>query len=141
MAEGSQTLVFSSDKKKILLIKRGDSRLWTLPGGRKEKRESSEECAIRETLEETGLKIKILHLVGVYKVWYFPPAGTTHVFVCQEISGSLRKNIESLEIKFWPIRKLPLTVLPYLKKRIKDGLRYRDNFIQKAMILKSAMFP
>lgn len=124
MAEGSQTLIFSSDKRKILLVKRSDSRLWTLPGGRKEEGESSKECAVRETLEETGLKIKVLHLIGVYKVWYFPPAGITHVFVCPEVSGSLRKNKESLEIKFWPIRKLPFALLPYLRKRIKDGFQY-----------------
>lgn len=123
MTEGSQTLIFSSDKINVLLIKRSDSRLWTLPGGRKEKRESSEKCAVRETREETGLKIKGLCLVGVYKMWYFPPAGITHIFICQEFSGSLRKNKESLEIKFWPIRKLPLTLLPYLRRRIKDGLQ------------------
>jgi len=55
------------DKKdRILLSHRRDLDLWNLPGGNLEKGELPTEAAVRETKEETGLKIKIKELVGVY---------------------------------------------------------------------------
>ena len=124
MTIGAQALIYSPDKAKVLLVKRNDFFVWTLPGGRKDKGESLEETVIREMQEETGFKVKILYLLGIYRVWYFPPAGRTHVFVCQKISGSFRRNKEVKELKFWPVKHLPFNLLPYLRKRIKDGLKY-----------------
>ncbi len=46
--------------KKILLVKHKDYNRWTQPGGHIEKGEIPEEAAIRETYEETGIKVKIL---------------------------------------------------------------------------------
>jgi len=119
---GAQSLIFSDNKKRLLLIKRSDFPVWTLPGGRKERRESLKKTAIRETLEETGLRVKIIKFVGKYKVWYLPLAGVTSVFVCRRISGSLKRNREVSQLKFWPIKCLPINLLPYLRKRIRDGL-------------------
>lgn len=45
-------------KGKILLVKKQDSNFWHLPGGHLDETESLKECALRETLEETGQKIK-----------------------------------------------------------------------------------
>jgi len=45
-----------------------DTNTWTIPGGRMEENESFEEAAIRETLEETGLSIKI---TGLYQIFQF----------------------------------------------------------------------
>lgn len=42
------------------------TNVWTLPCGRVEKNESFEKAAVRETLEETGLNIKI---TGLYKIF------------------------------------------------------------------------
>lgn len=46
--------------KKILLVKHKDYDRWTQPGGHIETGEIPEETAVRETYEETGIKIKIL---------------------------------------------------------------------------------
>lgn len=46
--------------KKILLVKHKDYDRWTQPGGHIEAGEIPEETAVRETYEETGIKIKIL---------------------------------------------------------------------------------
>jgi ADP-ribose pyrophosphatase YjhB (NUDIX family) len=52
----------------VLLIQRGrepNYGEWSFPGGVIELGETSKECAIREALEETGLKIEILDVVTV----------------------------------------------------------------------------
>ncbi len=49
-----------NESNEILLIQRAELEhrgLWSLPGGKKDKGESLQETAIRETCEETGIKI------------------------------------------------------------------------------------
>lgn len=48
------------DDDKVLLVKQNDGHT-AFPKGHIEKGETEEECAIRETFEETGLKVKILN--------------------------------------------------------------------------------
>jgi len=52
---------------RLLLIRRGREPgrgLWSLPGGRVEPGESEPEAIVREMAEETGLRIRVLRLVG-----------------------------------------------------------------------------
>ena len=46
--------------KKILLVKHKKNKKWTQPGGHMEPNEIPEEAALRETYEETGLRIRLL---------------------------------------------------------------------------------
>ena len=54
----SVVVVFSKDKKKILLGKRKDDKLWTSPAGGGEEGELPSCAAIRELFEETNIKAK-----------------------------------------------------------------------------------
>lgn len=47
-------------ENKLLLVKHHDLGKWVQPGGHIEKDETPEETAIRETYEETGVKITLL---------------------------------------------------------------------------------
>lgn len=51
---------------RILMVQRGDSGKWTLPGGTLDFGESLPECAIREIREETGLRVELKEVVGTY---------------------------------------------------------------------------
>lgn len=52
--------VIDPETKKILLVKHKKWNKWVQPGGHLEHNEFPEEAAIRETFEETGIKIKLL---------------------------------------------------------------------------------
>src|SRR5690348_12285138 len=51
---------------RLLMIRRTDSGLYALPGGRHELGETMTETAVRETLEETGVTIEVTDLIGIY---------------------------------------------------------------------------
>lgn len=56
----SSVFIVNPEDKKILLIKHRKNNRWTQPGGHIEDDETPEECALRETYEETGLRISLL---------------------------------------------------------------------------------
>ena len=60
------TVAVARDDGAVLLIRRTDNGNWALPGGAIELRESVAEAAIRETLEETGVKVEVTGLAGIY---------------------------------------------------------------------------
>jgi 8-oxo-dGTP diphosphatase len=81
-------------KGKILLIERNKEPFkgcWALPGGFIKCMETSEDAAIREAKEETGLDIKIEGLLGVYSNPERDPRG--HVIsICYVASGKGREK-------------------------------------------------
>ena len=51
---------------RILLHRRTDNELWSIPGGGMEIGETIAETVVREVQEETGLKVEPDRLVGIY---------------------------------------------------------------------------
>ncbi len=65
---------------KVLLIERGGEPFkgcWALPGGFMNMDETTEQCAIRELEEETGLKIGEVRQIGAYSKVDRDPRGRT----------------------------------------------------------------
>ena len=56
----ASVILIDPKTKKILLVRHKKFGKWVQPGGHIEEEESPEECAIRETYEETGLKIRLI---------------------------------------------------------------------------------
>lgn len=63
---GCSAILVDENSERILLVKRADNREWCLPGGGMDPGENIKECCIREVYEETGLKVKIIKLIGIY---------------------------------------------------------------------------
>ena len=76
---------------KVLLIQRGADPFkgaWAFPGGFMNMDETTEECAIRELEEETGLKVANVHQIGSYSKVDRDPRGRTITVAYLSIIGS-----------------------------------------------------
>ena len=68
------------DDPKVLLIERGHEPFkgcWAFPGGFMNMDETTEQCAIRELEEETGLKVNEIKQIGAYSKVDRDPRGRT----------------------------------------------------------------
>lgn len=54
-----------------LLIGRGTPRIWTLPKGHVEARESNEQAALREVREETGCWAELITRLNEISYWFY----------------------------------------------------------------------
>jgi ADP-ribose pyrophosphatase YjhB (NUDIX family) len=63
---GCSATLFDDQGSKILLTRRADNHRWCLPGGAMEPGESVTEACEREMWEETGLRVRIVRLLGIY---------------------------------------------------------------------------
>ena len=66
LVAGCAAIIWDERRERILLTRRSDNGRWCLPGGRMESGESAAEACAREVLEETGLRVRVARLVGVY---------------------------------------------------------------------------
>jgi 8-oxo-dGTP pyrophosphatase MutT (NUDIX family) len=51
---------------RVLLQRRRDTGQWAIPMGKQELGETPSQCAVRETLEETGVLTEVTGILGVY---------------------------------------------------------------------------
>jgi len=111
-----------------LLVKRTDNGLWCIPGGHVDLGETLEAAVLRELLEETGLKAKVLRLVGVYSdtqnslhIAQGPEWHTVRVtFLCEVTGGTITPSEETSEIRYFPLGALPPLITDHAK-RLKDA--------------------
>ncbi len=110
---GCSAVLFGEDRKTVLLTRRADNGQWCLPGGMIDPGESVTEGCEREILEETGLKVRVVRLVGVYsnpdQLTVYPDGNKAHVvvltFEVERIGGELGLSDETTAAQFFPVNE------------------------------------
>lgn len=117
-------LLRQSDQEPEVLLtyhRHPERAFWCFPGGVAEQGESLAEAAVRETREETGLRV---HLTGLCYLQDRPAAGAVDVFfLANQLAGEAALGTDPdrpagappvlTEVRWVPVSELPgLTVLP-----------------------------
>ena len=118
--------------RELLLMQRSDNGQWGLPGGYVETGESVGLATAREVLEETGVRIQVGRLIGVYsdpgvQVIAYPDGERVQaVNLCFEArpvgEGVASTPQESLATGYFEPRLLPEPFVPIHRVRLRDAL-------------------
>ena len=128
---GCSATIFDEKHEKVLLTQRTDNGHWCLPGGRMESGESAAEACEREVWEETGLKVRVKRLIGIYSnpdqlVIY--PDGNKAFFVVMSfeteiIEGELGLSDEITALGYYSLQEIKSMPLHgQHQKRVEDAL-------------------
>ncbi|MEU3721282.1 NUDIX hydrolase [Streptomyces sp. NPDC031705] len=116
------SVVVTDDLGRVLLLARTDTGGWGLPGGLMDPGESFEDTARREVLEETGLVVGELALLGLFsggpQYFYRYPNGdevhnVTAAYVASLPAGAtlVLDRAENTDAAFFDIDDLPADVI------------------------------
>ena len=106
-------VITNEPQPKVLLIQRGADPFkwaWAFPGGFMNMDETTEQCAIRELEEETGLKVAKVHQIGAYSKIDRDPRGRTITVAYLAIVDSTKAVIgqdDAAKAEWFPITDLP----------------------------------
>ncbi len=110
---------------------RSPRRDWEFPGGQVEAGETLTGALRREVYEETGVRVEVGQLVGVYSNI------KSHIvmfdFLCTWIEGEPRISPESLEV-VWVAREeaLAYIIRPAIRERMRDMLEFTGQVVYRA---------
>jgi ADP-ribose pyrophosphatase YjhB (NUDIX family) len=117
----------------VLLMQRSDNGLWTVPGGALEAGETIAQAAERETLEETGYRVRVSGLIGVYSdpnhVIAYDDGEVRQQFALSFravlVGGRLKTSPESPAVRW--VSRLEIDGLPIhdsIKLRLRHGFEH-----------------
>ena len=109
---------------KILLVREKADGRWAMPGGWGDIGDAPAAMVAREVWEESGFRVSVDKLVGVYDANRLQPLEFYHVykliFMCAITSGEATTSIETLDVDFFELDKLPPLSETRTNKRMLD---------------------
>ncbi|MFI8828605.1 NUDIX domain-containing protein [Streptomyces sp. NPDC053431] len=127
----SVTAIVRDEADRLLVIHKTDNNLWALPGGGHDIGERIADTVVREVEEETGIKVVVDGIVGLYTdpehVLAYDDGEVRQQFsICfraRPVGGALRTSSESKEVRWIaPADLAELDMHPSMRLRIQHGL-------------------
>ena len=106
-------VITKEEHPKVLLIQRGAAPYkgcWAFPGGFMNMDETTEQCAIRELEEETGLRVSNVHQIAAYSKVDRDPRGRTITVAYLAIIDKpvqVTGQDDAAKAEWWPLSALP----------------------------------
>jgi ADP-ribose pyrophosphatase YjhB (NUDIX family) len=127
---GCSAVILDASGQSVLLTRRTDNGLWCLPGGRIDPGECVAEACAREVLEETGLKVLVGRLLGVYSdpnlLVEYADGERCHIvalnFAAEAIAGTLSLSNETTAFGYFSREEMQtLNLMEHHWERIDDA--------------------
>ncbi|WP_042419048.1 NUDIX hydrolase [Streptacidiphilus anmyonensis] len=108
------------DDGRVLAVQRADNGAWEPPGGVLELSETVEEGAKREVYEETGVRVTVDRLTGIYK--NVPRGIVALVFLCRPEHGQARPSDETTAVDWLTPAEVSVRMSEVFAVRVLDAL-------------------
>ena len=102
-----RVIVYRDDGDILLVKNRFSRQKWALPGGGVNRNESYEQAAVREVLEEIGLKIHNLRYLGKANSHESYAKFSVRVFAAHASDYDIKCNFEIMEARWFSMDYLP----------------------------------
>lgn len=124
--------VVVNDAQQLLLQERTDTHNWSLPGGYMEYGESFLETLKREMLEDSGLEIEVVDMLGTFEQGFttYPNGDQAQVisrlYLVEPAGGQLltEQTDETLSLKYFSFGELPPLLNQQNMDMIKAAAKY-----------------
>jgi len=118
------------ERGKVLMVRAGrgiTKGIWNLPGGFIGYGEHPAPSAQREVLEELGLRVRLIRLLGIYSET-FPRTGgymLSFVYLGKRLTKKIKPHPEEIESYIWmPVKKAArITPNPFARAGLRDYLK------------------
>jgi 8-oxo-dGTP pyrophosphatase MutT (NUDIX family) len=120
------------DAGRLLLQRRRDTGQWAIPMGKQELGETVSQCAVRETEEETGVRVEVTGLLGIYSdpghVVLYTSDGETRqeyeiILLGRPLSGEPKANDEASAAGWFTVAELDgMDIHPTQWRQLRDFL-------------------
>ena len=82
---------------KYLVVNVTKHDITTFPGGRLEQGETLSECVVREVLEETGIRCKVISKKVTVNEYFYDSTWSNHYFNCEYVEDTKQTNFTDEE--------------------------------------------
>lgn len=132
---GCSAVLFDEKHTKVLLTRRTDNGMWCLPGGMIAAGESVAEGCEREVWEETGMRVRVTRLTGVYSdphhVVVYPDGNQAQIIVLnfevELLSGEPSLSNETTGVDWFSVGEaLKMSLFHNHAEHVRDTLAGQD---------------
>ena len=106
--------------EKVLLVRHVYQDGWFMPGGGMKRRETIEQAARRECLEETGVEMQKMELFGIFFNYTQWKSDHIALFLSEDFTMTDKKDIEIAEKCLFPLDALPESLGSGHRRRLQE---------------------